>query len=1147
MRGIVTFAFVVSACASVYAQSTGSVGGTITDPNGALIAGARIEAKETSTGVSWKTVTTDAGLYALPSLPVGIYAITVTQSGFKTYVQSNVEVRVGLRESINITLSIGDVQQTVEVVGDVPLLDTQKAERGQNLSPQFIGSLPLFSGSLRNAEAFVGYMPGVNGNGETSINGSNGRAKEIEIDGASLTIPESGGVSFNFPGAEAYGEFKLITSTFNAEYGRLGGGLEVFTTKSGTNRIHASAFLNIKRDVLDADSWANNQNPANPKGYRPKERFNEEGGSAGGPIWIPKIYDGRNKSFFFFTYAKIIQPAAIAINSGETVPTALMKQGNFSEISVPIYDPLSTSGTTRTPFSGNLIPQNRFSKVSNNILPFIPAPNLPSLTGNYTYTNTQTTDDYIWTIKAEHAFSSRNRVSYWMSKENQLVTTDQYWPGPLSNGLLTYQLPDNYRANHDFIFKPTLLLHTTWGFTRQIQNWTNPLQQGFASKIGLPLAGRADATPIIAFETDLPMPGGLNGGFTTWGMNQGKVDQGGQRNWTTHVSQQLSWLHGKHEMKMGWDIRRLRTFGDDWAGTNGTYNYSRHQTALPSALNTTGNAFASFLLGAVDSASAGATPVIPYEIRYGYHAGFWQDTWRITPRLSLDYGVRYEIPIGWHMVTGNYSSLDLNKPDPTANNLPGALIFMGTGAGRTGYKRPYPTDYTDIGPRFGFAYRLGSKTVVRGGFGIFYQALGNGGCGCTDGFNGSFSQASDGINQAFNWDQGGVKPPATFKQPPSTDPGFDNFNNSGIYHMGPNYAKAPRVYNWSLTVQHEYKNWLFETAYVGNRGHGLSSTVYLNSLPVSALALGSLLTKNILDPAVVAAGYKEPFPGFAAGWGGAATLAQALRPFPQYGAVYDSNAGVGYTWYDALQSKVERRFGALNFIGSYVWSKTLSQMTYRQIFGQGSNANAQDAFNLSDSKSYAFEDFPHFVNILAVYDLPFGKGRKFFNSANRGVNAVISGWTISGTGQYRSGTLIQIVTPGNPLGTQTFAAVTKANATGQPIRTGVSATSLDPNNPNVRWLTPGSFVIAPAFTLGTASYYNSNFRNPWLRSENLSISKRFAIWESVRFTYRADFFNPFNRTDFGGINGTVGNPNFGRPTGAQLGPRNITMGLRAEF
>ena len=209
--------------------------------------------------------------------------LTAEHPGFKKLIRTNIEVRVGLRISLDIQLEVGDVQQTVEVEAEASLLETSKPERGQNVSPQLMNTLPLFNGALRNAEAFVGYMPGVNGNGETSINGSNGRAKEVEIDGASLTIPESGGVSFNFPGFEAYGEFKLITASFNAEYGRLGGGLEQFTTKSGTNRIHAAAFLNIKRDVLDADAWANNQNPANPQGFRPKERFNEEGGTAGGP------------------------------------------------------------------------------------------------------------------------------------------------------------------------------------------------------------------------------------------------------------------------------------------------------------------------------------------------------------------------------------------------------------------------------------------------------------------------------------------------------------------------------------------------------------------------------------------------------------------------------------------------------------------------------------------------------------------------------------------------------------------------------------------------------------------------------------------------------------------------------------------------
>src|SRR5437763_8198420 len=347
MRHFRVFAGLLLVCLTatgLYSQtSTGSISGATTDPNGALVPGVRIIATHEPTNVSFEAITTDSGLYVFPALPVGPYTLTAEHTGFKKLIRSNIEVRVGLRISLDLQLEVGDVQQTVQVMGETPLLETSKPERGQNVSPQLMNTLPLFNGSLRNAEAFIGYMPGVNGNGEVSINGSNGRSKEIEIDGASLTIPESGGVSFNFPGFEAYGEFKLVTSSFNAEYGRLGGGLEQFTTKSGSNRIHAAAFLNIKRDVLDADSWANNQNPANPRGFRPKERFNEEGGTAGGPVWIPKIYDGRNKSFFFFTYAKIIQPASAVLNSGETVPTALMKQGNFSEVAA-IYDPTSTVG-----------------------------------------------------------------------------------------------------------------------------------------------------------------------------------------------------------------------------------------------------------------------------------------------------------------------------------------------------------------------------------------------------------------------------------------------------------------------------------------------------------------------------------------------------------------------------------------------------------------------------------------------------------------------------------------------------------------------------------------------------------------------------------------------------------------------------------
>ena len=444
---------------------------------------------------------------------------------------------------------------------------------------------------------------------------------------------------------------------------------------------------------------------------------------------------------------------------------------------------------------------------------------------------------------------------------------------------------------------------------------------------------------------------------------------------------------------------------------------------------------------------------------------------------------------------------------------------------------------------------LGCSALVNGGFGIYYQTLGNGGCGCTDGINGSFSQLSDGVNPAFNWDNGGVQPPGGFKNPPVLDPSFDNFN--AATRMGPNFAKAPRIYNWSFTVEHEVKNFLIEAAYVGNRAHGLNSTVELNQLPVSNLSLGSLLVRNILDPAVVAAGYKEPFPGFAKGWGGGGTLAQALRPFPQYGNVSDYNAGVGKLWYDSLQTKVERRFGAWQLLASYVWSKNLDLMHFRQIFSQGGQVQAQDAYNIAAAKSYSPFDYPHVLNLLNSYQLPFGRGRKFMSSAGRVSNLIVGGWVISAAQQYRSSTLIQVQTPGNPLGAgQIFSRITNANITGNPIRTGVSRLDLDPNNPDVRWFNSGAsspFAVAAPYTLGNAALYYGSFRNPPVLSENISIVKNFAITETIRFQYRADAFNAFNRTDFGGVNGTIGTMNFGRPSGIQLGPRAITMGLSLEW
>lgn len=1131
-------------------QNTGSLSGAVTDQKGSAVAAATVTATHTGTGLKTETVSTEAGLYVFASLPVGAYEVSVEKPGFKKLNRKNIEIRVAQRLALDLPLEVGNVSDSVEVTAQGQLLETETSEKGQSFSNKFISTLPLFTGGIRNAESFVTYMPGVNSYREVSISGSGGRGKEVMIDGASLTIPESGGVVFNFPGTEMFQEFKLLTAAYSAEYGRFGGGVETFVSKSGGNDIHGAAFWYARRDIFNANSWANKAAGR----VKPKERFNEAGFAVGGPVWAPKVYDGRNKTFWFMTYSRDMRPATISTVTS-TVPTAKMKNGDFSEIGRAIYDPATTAGNVRQQFANNLIPANRISAISKKFIASLPDPNLPGVTNNLAFVNESQVLDNVWSLKVDHAFTPNNRVSYFHSLQNQNTANITALPGPLGQGLgANTQRPQNFRVNHDWIVKPNFLIHTTFGFSRTQQGWDNPAQAGFASQAGLKVP--TDATPRIQFV-------GADG-LTNWGVQDGKVNNGGQWNWTTQVSQNISWFRGKHEYRMGWDIRRLRTMAFDAAGTNGQFIFGRAQTALPSATGTTGHSFASFLLGAPDQVSFTTLPYPDVQIRYGYHAGYFQDNWKVSQNLTLNLGMRYEVPIGWHMQNYQMSGVDLKLPNPAAGGLPGAMIFAGSGAGRTGTKRFYPTDFSDIGPRLGFAYKVTPKTVVRGGFGIYFQTLGNGGCGCNTGFGGPPGNLlSDGVNPALLWDAGLSIPQGA--KPPFIDPGFGVISSSTaagtLDYFDPDFGKAPRIYNWSVNVQHEIKGFLLDVAYVANRGRGLASSLFINQLDPKYLSLGTLLRQRIDSPAVVAAGFKKPYAAFP----DSQTLAQALRPFPQYFNVVDRNSGDGKTWYDSLQIKGERRFGNWQMMAAYTWSKSLGALHYRQIFTQ-TQTTPQNNYNLSDTKSLLPFDQPHMVNILNSFDLPLGRGKKFLGSSNRAVDTIIGGWSLGVINRYASGGPIDIVAPNTLNAGTLFTQYKKANLSGVQIRTGIDRTNLDPNNPAARWFscTPeaiagqtnrfqcaaGStpFSIPGEFEFGSASQFMTAFRQPPVFTENVSIVKRFNLTGDgrVKFIYRADIFNLFNRTNFG-VNGTIGNADFGRATGPQQGARIITMGGRLEF
>jgi hypothetical protein len=463
-----------------------------------------------------------------------------------------------------------------------------------------------------------------------------------------------------------------------------------------------------------------------------------------------------------------------------------------------------------------------------------------------------------------------------------------------------------------------------------------------------------------------------------------------------------------------------------------------------------------------------------------------------------------------------------------------------------GVKRFYPTDFTNLGPRLGFAYQILPKTVIRGGYAIYYTGLSGGGCGCRFGFSGSNSLQSDGLNPALNWESGIPVAPG-YRPPPIIDPAYVNYQN--VSYQSPTYGQPGRVKNWSLSIQHEVKNWLIDVAYQGNRGTRLNSTMQLNQLPTSYLQYGSLLGQRIDSAAAAAAGFKKPFDSFP----GNLSVAQSLRPYPQYLNVQGLIAGFGRNWYDALQTKVERRFGSMQFLANYTWSKSLGYGHYRNTFGQSGAAGAtpQDYYNVAESKSFMHFDIPHVFNLLLSYDLPFGKGKRWMGNSNTITNALVSGWTIASADVYRKGTLIWLTVPSNTLGNGVlYTAMTKASVGSGPVRTGIDRTTLDPNDPSTLFFNAAAFRAPAAYTLGNAASYYDDFRQPAVFTENISIVKRTRLFENEKnpivLIYRADAFNAFNRTNFG-VNSTFGNVAFGRATGPQQGARAITMGLRLEF
>jgi len=1161
---VICIVFLLLSAALCLAQvSTGSLSGTVTDASGAVVAGATVTATHVSTGRALQTMSTEAGLYAFPNLDVGAYTITVEKAGFKRLSRGNVVIAISTRAALDIALEIGDVAQVVEVTAEAPvMLQSASTEIGTNFAPKLFRDAPIYAGGLRNPEAFIGLQPGVtNGAGaEGGISGGARRSKEILIDGANATNPESGGVAFNgLPSVEALGEFKLINNTFAAEYGRTGGGIESFVTTSGGNQFHGNLFDYHTSSALSANAWANNASSIR----KPPYHGNNYGFALGGPIFTPRQLGGYNKNkdktFFFFAlddYRRVDSSSRFL-----TVPTAKQRTGDFSEL-LPgrlIYDP-----TTGAPFPGNVIPQSRFSSVSKNVLAVVPQPSNGALQLNYLGIRTARTENDSWSLKINHSLTSKHLIAGYITRQELSSLVDGPLPSPLlgaNDNAISANRPMFIRFNYDWLMSPTRTAHITYGNTRLRQYFDNQsVGQGWPQKLGLKgvADGETSAFPVVNFS---------DGRYTNWADTNGTKTKGTQFNFTDHILGDMSWIRGKFTWKFGTDHRFMRTTGTklptggfDDAGVQGAFNFSNLQTASATATSTTGDSFASFLLGQVDNASRtfNASAASAW---FGYHAWYAQTDWKVRPNLTLNFGLRYEIPIPRSTKPDSFTSFDPTLTDPLSG-LKGALAYAGDCKGCNGRSRFGDIDHTSWGPRLGAAWSIRQKTVVRAGFGVHYSA-GNGLTGgfcirCQNGYSttAGLSRPST-TGAALAWDNGFV-PSSSFLAPPIISPSAGNTADD-IWYISPDSGVAPRFKNWSLSIQRELPGkFVAEIAYIGNRGTRLSANhAPLNNLDPKYYTLGDLLNRRIDDPAVVAAGYKVPYANFIADWGSTATLSRALRPYPHInGPVNNEYNPIGSSWYDSMQLKLDRRFGSFFTELNYTWSKALTNASGSQTSGDSNNRNPKtdnsfDPNVLKREKSFLYNDYPHIFNVVAAWDLPFGKGKRLLNG-NALLDRFVGGWTTTFSGTYSSGALILLNAPLTYPNWGFAYGRKKVNLTGQEIRTNVSRGDLDPRNTAIKWLNPGLFSIPGNFDLGSAPVYVNDLRDPRIFSDNMGFIKRTRINETVSFELRAEFFNVFNRTNFG-IGGTPPRPNvldltrFGVPGGPRSGARLGQMAAKINF
>lgn len=1098
----------------------GSITGTVMDSSNAVIPNVEITAQNEATSIVTSAASTRDGNYTIPALPIGLYTVSAAVSGFKAFSATGVRVQVSSTTRLNIVLEVGSISESVSVVASNPLLQSESAEVGTAINTEKFLELPLsLGGDIRNASEFIRLHPGVavDSTWQKHIAGGSAFTDAVYYDGAALSVTPANDKQYN-PSVDAIEEFKLISGNYSAEYGHALSGITSFTLKSGTNDFHGSLFEFLRNDKLDARGFFGSEKAAS--------RLNEYGATLGGPVYLPGMYDGRNRTFVFGSFF-FFRRRGGQLNNLSSIPQPEFLQGDFGRWPSPIFDPQSnqidpaTGRTMRTPFENNTIPESRLSSVSRNIAALLPAPHFPDrLTNNYVSPLVSPLqDDDNFSIRMDHQINNKHKLfgSFIFTNRPAIKGAGPSVEGEAESHNLQNLNSRFFRLAEDWTVSPTTLNHFV-AYVNWIVDDNRSLSLGGNWRERLGITGlQGDIFPQTRFSQ----------GFALLGQT---TDYRNSNN-TEGVLNTVSMIRGRHSLKFGAEFNRHQDNSIPGSNRGGTFNFSQLETAQP-GVSGTGFSVASFMLGEVDSANA---TYIANSLgsRWSYLGTFVNDDFKVTPNFTLSLGLRWELQTTFTDPLDRLTYMDRFTPNPSAGGLPGANIFATDGA----FNRLGNNNFKDFGPRFGFAYNFMERWVVRGGYGIFYHAVNRQGIRqSADGFNAfpQFVSADNGITPAFNWDNGF---PQNFALPPTLVPDVQNGQNATT--LVPERAGVwPYSQQWNFTLERQLGNSLsIRGAYVGTKGTRLfTQELNHNQVHPFYLSLGrDLLTSNINSDRAQAAGFTEPFPGFSELWGGRATVAQSLRPFPQYNNVFEGVASYGNSIYHSFQLFVQKTMShGIGFTAAYTWGKQISDT--RML---SSGVGYQNAYDRRNERSLDGTNPAQILSLSQVYELPFGKGKAFGSSSNV-ADKVLGGWKISGIYTYQSGLPMSIDTI-NTLGI--FSSTLRADVVpGAPLRAPIGPGGFDPNRDS--WINPDAFAPPLPNQFGNTARYLNGLRRPAFMSEAIAVIKDTAITERVTLQFRTEFSNPLNRVVFGTPIQRLDDARFGQITSVGNTPRQIQFGLK---